>query len=311
MNRLLLPWTRTNAQAGVGIPYIDYARGDGLSVGPGQDREWHGVLIDDETPWVFHYQGLWGNDTADPWAASAVRPARGTSAPARCASHGATSSGWSGLSKVAPNHEVAADLIRHRLDAPRDRGGARSTSELEERRTQLRADVASGVVSRVLRKLELNALAADRVRFNDERRRLQDRLLSPPPEPGPHDHLRHRHLPATEETRGRLRLLSGWAAVSTPLLLGAIGLSFLRRALVAIIPTVVVWTLLVLGIEAAARRHLVGYLLAVLVLAVALVATVTFAMFVVTWGWRYVITGTFWVLATILLIANVQELGRD
>jgi hypothetical protein len=34
-------------------------------------------------------------------------------------------------------------------------------------------------------------------------------------------------------------------------------------------------------------------------------------MFVVTWGWRYVITGTFWVLAAILLIANVQELGRD
>jgi hypothetical protein len=41
------------------------------------------------------------------------------------------------------------------------------------------------------------------------------------------------------------------------------------------------------------------------------VATVTFALFVVTWGWRYVITGTFWVLAAILLIANVQELGRD
>jgi len=58
--RRLLPWARANPQAGVGISYIDYARGDELSVGPGQDRQWHGVLDDDETPWVFHYQGLWG-----------------------------------------------------------------------------------------------------------------------------------------------------------------------------------------------------------------------------------------------------------
>ena len=116
VTRLLLPWTRTNAQAGVGIPYIDYARGDGLSVGPGQDREWQGVLIDDETPWVFHYQGLWGNDTADPLGGE-----RGPAGP-RYEKSGTVRQpwgdivGWSGLSKVAPNHEVAADLIRHRLD---------------------------------------------------------------------------------------------------------------------------------------------------------------------------------------------------
>ena len=294
----------------MGIPYIDYARGDGLSVGPGQDREWRGVLIDDETPWVFHYQGLWGNDTADPLGGE-----RGPAGP-RYERSGMVRQpwgdvvGWSGLAKVAPNHQIAADLIRHRLEHLETEAEA-LTSELEDRRTQLRADVASGVAVTAAQELELNALAADRVRFNDERRRLHDRLLSPPPDPGPHDHLRRRHLPATEETSGRLRLLSGWSAVSTPLLLGAIGLSFLPARAVAIIPTVVLWTLLVLGIEAAARRHLVGYLLAVLVLALALVATVTFALFVVTWGWRYVITGTFWVLAAILLIANVQELGRD
>ena len=67
------------------------------------------------------------------------------------------------------------------------------------------------------------------------------------------------------------------------------------------------WTLIVLGIEAAARRHLAGYLLAVLVLVVAAGPPGPFVVFVLTWGWRYVITGTFWTLATILLIANVQE----
>ena len=54
--------------------------------------------------------------------------------------------------------------------------------------------------------------------------------------------------------------------MSTPLLLAAIGLAFLPAREIAIIPTVALWTLLVLGIEAAARRHLVGYLIAVLVL---------------------------------------------
>ncbi len=310
VNRRLLPWTRTIAQAGVGIPYIDYARGDGLSVGPGQDREWSGVLIDDETPWVFHYQGLWGNDTADPLGGE-----RGPAGP-RYERSGMVRQpwgdivGWSGLAKVAPNQEVAADLIRQRLEDLETEADALAL-ELDGRRNQLRADVASGVGVTATQELELNALAADRVRLGDERRRLHARLLSPPPEPGPHDHLRRRHLPTTEETRSRLRLLSGWSAVSTPLLLAAIGLAFLPARPLAIIPTVVVWTLLVLGIEAAARRHLVDFLLAVLVLALAVAAAATFAAFVITWGWRYAITGTFWVLAAILLIANIQELGRD
>ena len=307
---LLLPWTRTNERAGVGIPYIDYARADGLSVGPGQDREWKPVLIDDETPWVFHYQGLWGNDTADPLGGE-----RGPAGP-RYERSGMVRQpwgdivGWSGLAKVAPNHEAAMELIRGRLEHLETEANALAT-DLEARRTQLRADVASGVGATAAQELELNALAAHRVRLGDERRRLNSRLLRPPSEPGPHDHLRHRHIPTGDETHARLRFLSGWSAVSTPLLLAAIGFSFLPARAVAIIPTIGLWTLLVLGIEAAARRHLVGYLLAVLGLVLAVFFTATFVLFVVTWGWRYVIMGTFWALAAILLFANVQELGRD
>ena len=46
------------------------------------------VLIDDETPWVFHYQGLWGNDTADPLGGERGPAGPRTSAPAWCASRG-------------------------------------------------------------------------------------------------------------------------------------------------------------------------------------------------------------------------------
>jgi len=86
--------------------------------------------------------------------------------------------GWSGLSKVAPNHAVAADLIRLRLEQLEAEAQA-VTAELEARRTQLRADVASGVSVTLVQELELNALATSRVRLSDERRRLQSRLLSP------------------------------------------------------------------------------------------------------------------------------------
>ncbi|MDO9175579.1 MAG: hypothetical protein Q7V62_12305, partial [Actinomycetota bacterium] len=158
---------------------------------------------------------------------------------------------------------------------------------------------------------ELNALATTRVRLSDERRRLQTRLVSPPPEPGPHEHLRHRHVPTTGETRARLRLLSAWSALSTPLLLGAIGLAFLPARPLAIVTTVLIWTLVVLGIEAAARKHLAGYLIGVIVLVVLTMVVAAFLLSVITWGWRYAVTGTFWTLAVVLLIANVQELGRD
>ena len=42
------------------IPFIDFARGDGLSIGPGQPNEWTPNVIDETTPWVSKYRGLWG-----------------------------------------------------------------------------------------------------------------------------------------------------------------------------------------------------------------------------------------------------------
>ena len=48
------------------IPFIDFARGDGLAVGPGQPNEWTPNIIDETTPWVGEYRGLWGLYAQDP-----------------------------------------------------------------------------------------------------------------------------------------------------------------------------------------------------------------------------------------------------
>jgi hypothetical protein len=56
VNAIRLAGTRESA--GIGLPFIDYRRGDGPSVGPGTERAWTPVVIDNETPWVWAYQGL-------------------------------------------------------------------------------------------------------------------------------------------------------------------------------------------------------------------------------------------------------------
>jgi hypothetical protein len=48
------------------IPFVDFARGDGMHVGQGGHHPWSPVLVDESTPWVSQYRGLWGLFARDP-----------------------------------------------------------------------------------------------------------------------------------------------------------------------------------------------------------------------------------------------------
>jgi hypothetical protein len=48
------------------IPFVDFARGDGMKVGQGEKHPWSPVLVDESTPWVSQYRGLWGLFARDP-----------------------------------------------------------------------------------------------------------------------------------------------------------------------------------------------------------------------------------------------------
>ncbi len=48
------------------IPFVDFARGDGVVIGPGQLKEWQLNVISEETLWVSEYRGLWGLYARDP-----------------------------------------------------------------------------------------------------------------------------------------------------------------------------------------------------------------------------------------------------
>ncbi len=100
------------------IPFVDYARGDGLSVGPGQAHEWEPRFLQD-TPdapapaWVEGYSGRWGLYIGDQLA--------GEDAPAgpRFNGQGAIRAtwndplGWCGLDTVPTPQQRKAVLERH------------------------------------------------------------------------------------------------------------------------------------------------------------------------------------------------------
>jgi hypothetical protein len=59
-------WTETLGQPPSNpfrIPFVDYARGDGLRIGPGG---WSPEFVDESTPWVSQYRGLLGLFARDP-----------------------------------------------------------------------------------------------------------------------------------------------------------------------------------------------------------------------------------------------------
>jgi hypothetical protein len=84
------------------IPFVDYARGDGTAIGPGQAQSWDAQLLDPPPTWLSDYRGLWGLFTRDPISgedapAGPLFDRDGT--PRRMWFDPV---GWSGLDKVAP-----------------------------------------------------------------------------------------------------------------------------------------------------------------------------------------------------------------
>ncbi len=97
------------------IPFVDYARGDGLALGPGQDREWQPEVISESTAWAISYRGLWGLYARDPIAgenapAGPVYNRDGSVRQSWC-----NPLGWSGLDKLPPNHD-APEVLKRKLD---------------------------------------------------------------------------------------------------------------------------------------------------------------------------------------------------
>lgn len=275
---LVLPWSRTRNGHGVGIPYVDYKRGDGRALGPGTAHPWSPVLISADTPWVRDYRGLWGMETDDPFGGERAPAGPRYERSGHIRESWADPVAWSGLDPVPATAEDQIRLERERLE------------ELESRRTELDELIAGqqeavrrhavsvagpylesgrGRRNRLPRSsldtevARLRQLRAERRAVDVEREHLRRPSRSRPV--GPHAHLRRRILPNAYRSRPH-RVLRVWSEISLSVLLGLLGLALLFDVVPGYqaLPDAI---LVVLAVEALLRRRLLLFLLSVAVLA--------------------------------------------
>ena len=262
------------------IPFVDYGRGDGLSVGPGQDREWDPprLMIDPLPSWVAGYRGLWGLYTRDPF--------EGEDAPAgpmydrdkTISREWYDPVGWAGLDKVATRTEELDVISRRQAEIEVRRDHLRS--EIREKSHRLKALGMDAEATRDrshLSKLyetetkhikelseEVEAMRAELTEdevlgesLRDHAERLRNGGRSPV-----RAHIAHATRPVSEaETRaGRVAQL--WASISVGLvLLTLIGVFTYQRQhlLSALVLTIAMFAF----IEAGFRRRLTRFIVSV------------------------------------------------
>ncbi len=106
------------------IPFVDYARGDGISIGPGQAHSWDMHLLQSSptTPapvWVDGYRGLWGLYTRDPIAGEDAPAGPKYNRDGTMRKMWYDPLGWGGLDKVPPPTHTTSVLqqqLQRRLD---------------------------------------------------------------------------------------------------------------------------------------------------------------------------------------------------
>ncbi|GAA4901637.1 hypothetical protein [Streptomonospora salina] len=309
---------------GIGVPFVDYARGDGVRVGPGGDREWYAHAVDGDTPWVRGFRGLWGRDTGDFFEGERAPSGPRYERDGTVRWSWADPLAWVGLQKVSPTEQDRrAELAAHVGDL--DERIAEADSDIVRRRDALRRLSAARIVlghqshsrtraaehdERVRTdERELASVYRKRALMADERDTCRQALDSDRPiVPAPAEHLVQPHLPYASGEQNTTRFLHAWAALSTPLLIFALGGMLLLRSdytAPAMIGVVLVFAM----VDAIARRRFTAFLtgIAIVLVILAVIAGII-AAFAVAWRIALLVPTALVVIA--LLWVNLRDLIR-
>ncbi len=301
------------------IPFVDYARGDGISLGPGQNKEWDMlVMLNPEPDWVAHYRGLWGLYAHDPVAGenAPAGPMYNRDGSVRKSWYDPI--GWAGLDKVVPRH-LAIQQAQKRLDEL-IRKAAHTAQSIEEKSSQLRAlgIEAQAMESqahlkeqhgRHLEKIaalsdELNELRAELASdqaLTDALARYAKGLEAGEPEPM-RAHIRRAHHPVSvEEARGG-RFAEAWSAISIGLMMvGFVGAVLFAREYLAIALAALV--AVIVFVESGFRRRLTRLIQGLTIALAAVAALVMLFEFF----WEIVIVGVL-LAGGYIMWENLREL---
>jgi hypothetical protein len=290
------------------IAFVDYARGDGVAIGPGCDLAWDPVLLDEEQRWVTEYRGLWGLSVQDPF--------QGEDAPAGPMFNrdGSVRRSWSDpvafaeLDIVPPPSRVTGLLDEQRATTERRQGEIEELlpgleRELAVAGAKQAASAPPGPEIELLRE-RLAVLTAERER---NRLRLVDLERhggrgAGVPTTSPRAHLRRVPVPNAPGADRASLLLETWAAVSVGLLLLALVGALLFAPRYGVLAAAAVIAVFVF-VESLLRSRVVD-LVALWVRILALVAAVVLA---VTF-WQAAVIGAAVAAGLFLLRENLAEL---
>ena len=322
-------WADTLRQGSVGVsgsagpsigsvPFVDYARGDGVAVGPGQPNAWTPTVIDDDTPWVDRYRGLFGLDTYDRFAGERAPAGPKYARDGRPRQSWIDPVGFVALDAVPPPGR-AAEVLGARVAALGDERAvaARAADDLATKAQELGTQVQA--LQRAGRSQAfIDAIAADRdatiadltaARAHaealretiDEAREEVVRLEAG--DPGdPRAHLRMVVRPQSQGDIRRSRLLDFWSAIG-------VGLSvFLIGAVLVVEPSWIWAALLVVGfgyvaIETIIRRRVLETLLDVTLILAAIAL-----ILIVVQNFLFVVAIAVLAVGFVILRDNLREL---
>ncbi len=229
------------------IPFVDYARGDGLAVGSGQEKTWAPPrMLHADDHWLSAYRGLWGLYARDPFAGedAPAGPMYNRDRSIRRSWYDPV--GWAGLDKVAPAHEELRMVVAQQLELAGRQRTLRAA--IHEKSHEVRT---LGTALRAMRNqphlqqlaLEYNErmqklsgdLAAQRQELSADHALLQSLeayaadLEAGVREP-PRAHIHRARMPTLDEQFRAGRLAEIWAAASIGLMLVVlVGLIYFAR----------------------------------------------------------------------------------
>ena len=301
---------------------MDYARGDGLSVGERGDRTWDEPrLISDPPPdWVSGYRGLWGLYARDPF--------EGEDAPAGPMYNRDKSInrawydpvGWAGLDKVPPPTETLEAILEQRADIISRCGALRDDIDHKSRQLKrLGAELAamrdrshldapyqegtkraaelSGELDRLRGKLATDEAVSESLTEYAGRLKAGERDQA-------RAHISRAHRPASEDELRVSRVAEAWAAISVSLMLiSFVGIAMFERE--HLISMLVFSIAFFAFVEAGFRGRLVN-LVSSANIGLAVVATL---IIIYEFFWQLVIAAVL-VVGLYVLWDNLRELRR-
>ncbi len=300
------------------IAFVDYARGDGMAIGPEQAESWSPILLDGQ-PWVERYRGLWGVDTEDPLGGerAPAGPKYNRDGSVRLSWYDPLA--WAGLDKTPPPQDAPLVLAERLAHLQQERAELEPTiaAKREQVRTlEMQANaLQSSQYWQTTLTAQLAALHAAQADLQAQTTHLQSlresqaacealaARIARGEQGDPQAHLR-RQLRPEPPLPGQSRLLDLWGAVSGAILMVVL-LLLMIYAPAQWYVWVVVAVLLALGVESWLRRRLPQYLLNVTIF----LAFVSLAVLLVAF-WRLALVLAVLLLAAAMTRDNLSELLR-